>query len=134
MKIYVALAFGILMSTNIKVNGQISWVNNGLKYDIGYVGINYINDTIIVPSKYIILIDLKDEQKSELNSLTVKDWIELLNDEKTDFMANLMLYSIFEKDAIYFLDLSVEQWKEFFKREDIDYWSQYLIANKVFVD
>jgi hypothetical protein len=59
----------------------------------------------------------------------------LLKDENTDWQANLILYSLAERDAVQFygvwiLDDKIEFWRSTGKEKDIEFWKEYLKTHK----
>jgi len=66
-------------------------------------------------------------KKEKFKRIPLKTWLQLLEDENTDWAANLILYDIYERDAA-LLARRVDQnrWREYMKYEDIDYWKEEL--------
>ena len=51
----------------------------------------------------------------------------MLNDKKTDFAANLLLYQLYEREAIVLLHYNnAPEWRQAMKENDLHYWQQTL--------
>ena len=56
-----------------------------------------------------------------------KEWLSLLNDETTDYAANILLYYIYNREAIALLyNRSIKDWRDGMKEDDILYWDKTL--------
>ena len=89
-------------------------------------------DTTVAPFIHypglFVNVELTNEQYEIVRKFDKRTWLNLLNSPDSDFAANLILYSIYDKDIIisYWEDNLCEVWKKYDKDEDLDYWEQYL--------
>jgi hypothetical protein len=102
--------------------------NNSIRFEILRQGLEMIDTNTITPTKYFIKVDLTKKQRRLLKSFSREDWIRLLNDSKSDWAANLVLYDTYEKDAILFNTVlkTRNEWEISAKEKDINYWSGFL--------
>jgi hypothetical protein len=76
---------------------------------------------------YRVIVKLKSSEIKTLKKLNKKTWMKLLQNKNSDFAANLLLYKIYSKDALLLSkNESIDEWREFLKKEDIDYWASNL--------
>ncbi len=65
-----------------------------------------------------------DPQIHGLRSMYSDNWLSLLNNEKTDWAANIVLYYLYQRDAF---ELSKyenpNKWRKFMKQRDVKYWN-----------
>jgi hypothetical protein len=62
-----------------------------------------------------------------LKSLPASEWLCLLSNQKTDWAANLLLYQLYEKDAILYKKIRKrEDWIKSMRIRDIEYWKSFL--------
>jgi len=111
---------------NIKVENDLTFINNQkLKYAIALIAC----DTC-APIRDIglrVIVPLSKEEEETIKKITPNTWIELLNDNKTDWAANLILYSLYDKDAfILSKNDDKETWDKYLKKEDLDFWNKEL--------
>ena len=76
-----------------------------------------------ISNKYDIPIDFLEK---ELNDISKDKWLYLLQNEKTDYAANLLLYNLYQKGAILFYNQDKFYWRSCCKSDDINYWKQFL--------
>ncbi len=77
---------------------------------------------------YRIVVNLSEEKLEEIQNITPTEWLELLNNEKTDWAANLVLYYLNDKDALILSrHIDCAKWKKTLKKDDIDYWNKKVI-------
>ncbi len=56
-----------------------------------------------------------------------REWLSLLNDETTDYAANILLHYIYNREAIALLyNRSIKDWRDGMKEDDILYWDKTL--------
>ena len=66
-------------------------------------------------------------EKQYLKSLKYGEWIRLLQNNQSDWAANLILYCLFEREAAIFNNgFKREDWVKTMKNEDIVYWKKFL--------
>jgi len=87
-------------------------------------------DTTTAPfsSNYRVSVEnITETDIEKFKKIPMETWLQLLEDENTDWAANLILYDIYERDAA-LLARHVDQnrWREYMKYEDIDYWKDML--------
>ncbi len=70
-------------------------------------------------------VNITEKQKFLLKRVTYNQWLSLLNDDKTDWAANILLYYMYNKDAISLAD-DKKTWLLYFKNKDIEYWRRFL--------
>lgn len=76
---------------------------------------------------YRVRVKLTPKQDSIIVRMKRKEWLSLLNDETTDYAANILLYYIYNRDAIVLLyNRSIREWRAAMKEDDISYWEQKL--------
>ena len=83
-------------------------------------------------SNLVIETNIKDAALwRRIKVLAAEQWLCLLNNPKSDWAANLILYQLYEKDAILFSKIKKrEDWIGFRKDEDIEYWKTFLTMAK----
>jgi hypothetical protein len=105
---------------------DISFINNEkIKYSIVLKSC----DTCVPISNigYRVLVELNEKEDLIVKKLKKESWVSLLNDDKSDWAANLLLYYLHDKNAIIFRRKeAVEMWHSYFKKEDLDYWHKTL--------
>jgi len=111
-----------------EMDTSLSFIDNrSIKYDFGRV----LCDTTFPFTSYpnwSTSVFLTDEQNEIVRKLDKQTWLNLLNSPHSDFAANLILYSIYNKDAFLFVFEKnlCESWKKYNKEEDLDYWKKHL--------
>lgn len=73
-----------------------------------------------------VVIDLLEEEKDRVNKINRECWLKLLNNKKSDYAANLILYSMYEEDASLLSISNESDWRSILKNRDIEYWSRKL--------
>ncbi len=101
--------------------------NEDLKFTIWYISPVFNDSEIIVEPNIVIHVSLPQSIKRQLVNISRKEWISLLENKKSDWAANLILYEIYEKNALLFEYVKKrENWVGVHQREDIEYWKQKL--------
>ena len=102
------------------ITNELSFINNRrINFSIKKVAC----DTCfpIFDIGYRVRVKLTPKQDSR------RAWLSLLNDETTDYAANILLYYIYNRDAIVLLyNRSIREWRAAMKEDDILYWEQKL--------
>lgn len=76
---------------------------------------------------YRVRISLSAKEDSIIKHISKRQWLSMLNDKKTDFAANLLLYQLYEREAIMFLQIKdASDWRLAMKENDLHYWQQTL--------
>jgi hypothetical protein len=101
--------------------------NEKVKYEIILVTPRTIGNDAI-PSRYLIQVDLADATKKHYKTVRKEQWIRWLKDDTSDWATNLLLYSLYERDAIAFQVYIRDRktWLGKLKTEDIEYWGSFL--------
>ncbi len=90
------------------------------------VGTDSEGHWLVIPTWYSVAIELTDHQLDLLRSWRYEDWMLHLEDEKTDFITNLLLYSRCGRDAWLLKDTNRDAWRRHHKEEEIAYWQMFL--------
>ena len=105
---------------------ELSFINNrNLNFSIKRV----VSDSCfpIIDIGYRIRVKLTPKQDSLLRKLKKRQWINMLNNNTTDYAANILLYYIHNRDATVLLyNRSLKDWRDGMKNEDILYWNETL--------
>lgn len=99
--------------------------NDKIKYSIVIMSC----DTCIPISNigYRVIINTSKEEEEIVKKLGYQDWMYLLNNEHSDWAANIILYNIFDKDAILLTRVnSRKKWIKYMKKDDLEFWKQRL--------
>ena len=103
--------------------------NNKIKYEIVLVAC----DTC-VPIRnigYRINLVMTARQKAIIEKINDETWLKLLENPSKDFAANIILYSLYKKDAIIFFEYKdVYDWKRARKQKDARYWKKLFMRQK----
>jgi hypothetical protein len=76
---------------------------------------------------YRVILSLNNNQKDIIKKIEKRTWIKLLHDNDKDFAANLILYSINNRDAFLLTTInSEEEWRKYLKEKDLEYWIKNL--------
>ena len=76
---------------------------------------------------YRVRISLSAKEDSIIKHISKRQWLSMLNDKKTDFAANLLLYQLYEREAIMFLQIKdASDWRLSLKDDDLYYWRRTL--------
>lgn len=133
MKNYFLIAFLSLLvfgchSQITKPNGNkntvdLSFINNEkIKYSIGLR--SCVTCVPIRNIGYRVSIQLSEEEEVKVKNITSETWKVLLNNRHSDWASNLILYSLYDKNAILLSrNDDRELWSKYFKKEDLDFWN-----------
>jgi len=108
---------------------KIGWINND---SIGYhTVLEDHRDSVEGRYCFILVVNFTSfEQVKFFKSIPSKQWLELLNNEETNWAANLCLYCLYRRDcASYVVNniRSAKKWHETMQeKDDMDYWSRLL--------
>ena len=81
----------------------------------------------IIDIGYRIRVKLTPKQDSLIRKLEKRQWINMLNNNTTDYAVNILLYYIHNRDATVLLyNRSLKDWRDGMKNEDILYWNETL--------
>ena len=66
-----------------------------------------------------------------IERITSEDWLKALEDPKTDWAANLLLYERFNRLGMILLQCALQQWKQYVKEDDLAYWRKKLNTTEI---
>ena len=74
---------------------------------------------------YRVKVQLSKKEEETVRKITFDTWKELLNNHNSDWAANLILYSIYDKDA-FLLSKNDKRdlWVKYLKKEDFLFWDK----------
>jgi hypothetical protein len=114
-----------------KVNSEIKDCG---KYDLTFINNKTIDYSIVMMScdtcvpirniGYRVVINLKEKDMRIVGKLNRSCWIALLQNDKSDWAANLILYSLKNEDALLLSQSDVDDWKKNLKKNDLIYWAK----------
>ena len=113
------------LNTEIKDCGKddITFINNKT---IDYSIVMMSCDTC-VPIRnigYRVVVNLKEKDMKIIEKLNRNCWIALLQNDKSDWAANLILYSLKNEDALLLSQSDVDDWKKNLKKNDLIHWEK----------
>lgn len=112
-----------------KTTMDLTFINNKkIKYYIGLVACDTCAPIINIG--YRVVVELSEKEQEIIKKINSKTWLKLLNNDSTDYAANLILYDIYDKDAL-ILSMydSKELWNKYLKKDDLEHWSNLLKNN-----
>lgn len=109
-----------------KAHACVPFINNRtIKYNILLVACDTCAP--IHDIGYRVIISLSAKEDSIIKHISKGQWLSMLNDKKTDFAANLLLYRLYEREAIVLLHYNnAPEWRQAMKENDLHYWQQTL--------
>lgn len=137
MKILTSVMALMLSIISCNVQSKKHPKKEGTEMDLSFIDNKKLNYSIVlmacdtcVPIRnigYRVVVNLTKKEKETINKFDKATWLNLLNDSNKDFATNLILYSIYSKDA-YILSKNDEQgqWKKYRKDEDLKFWTTEL--------
>lgn len=99
--------------------------NNKIKYSIVLTSC----DTCIPITNigYRVKVQLTKKEEIFVRKISSSTWDTLLNNINSDWAANLILYHIYDKDALLLSrNNNKELWTKYLKNDDISFWRQKL--------
>lgn len=75
---------------------------------------------------YVIRIEKSPAMQTLINQMSAEEWIHALENPKTDWAANLLLYELFRKDALVYIHAEKERWPIITKEVEVQFWRQKL--------
>jgi len=98
--------------------------NDGIKYEIAIVSRSILHNR---PSMNYIIIDMPKKTKKFFLRQNFEYWKAKLTDTTSDWAANLVLYFIYERDAmnIKHLKNDINLWRST-KENQISFWKEFL--------
>ena len=109
-----------------KTPAYVPFINNRtIKYNILLVACDTCAP--IHDIGYRVRISLSAKEDSIIKHISKRQWLSMLTDKKTDFAANLLLYQLYEREAIMFLQIKdASDWRLAMKDDDLYYWRRTL--------
>ena len=109
-----------------KTPAYVPFINNRtIKYNILLVACDTCAP--IHDIGYRVRISLSAKEDSIIKHISKRQWLSMLNDKKTDFAANLLIYQLYEREAIMFLQIKdASDWRLAMKDDDLYYWRRTL--------
>lgn len=105
--------------------------NENLRFTIWNISPVFNDSEIIVEPNIVVHVSIPDSIKRRFKNISVNEWINLLENIESDWAANLILYEIYEKNALVFEFVKKrEDWVRMYRKEDIEYWKQKLKGNR----
>lgn len=129
--VYSVLISFVFAFSSFGQNPKIEWLNDSIDYDIFVMSSKLLNDSTFIPRKYIVQLDLNEDQIIELKELSNSDWLFLINDENSRWATNLVLYMILKKDAKILRLYTPTNWKEMRINKDLEFWEHWLNTEPV---
>lgn len=134
MKVYLAL---ILSSFFCFVNIGFSQESTEKEVDLSFINNNKLKYSIVIMSctncapirniGYRVVVELDEKEQKILKGIKIDTWKSLLQNDSTDWAANLILYSIYNKDAVALsMNDSIDLWKKDLKKDDLAFWRKQL--------
>lgn len=110
---------------NICFSEKVLSVNNdSIKYLIGLAACEKCAPIHSVGFRVSVV--LSEAEFSAAKKINRTCWLLLLENEKTDWAANLILYDLKDKEAIPLLHKDITSWRKYTKQEDVEYWKKTL--------
>lgn len=124
----------ILTFTFFGCNAQAKKKANNKKMDLSFIQNGKIKHSVVMMScdtcvpitniGYRVVVSLSNKQSETIKKVSNEEWYKLLNSEKSDYLANLILYELYNKSAIRLLQIdNIEKWRKVMKKEDLEYWN-----------
>ena len=130
IKRIVCVAISLFLSSSFLIaqKSKVLIDNKNAKYIIKRKGLEIDSTGKVMPTTYLVCMDINKKLQKRVASKTYSNWVELLTDEKTDWATNLILYCVFKKDAFLFssAETNREEWVRASKEEDVKYWKNFL--------
>ena len=130
--LFIATSVTLRARINNQGTNTLSFItNNKIKYEIVLVAC----DTC-VPIRnigYRINLVMTARQKAIIEKINDETWLKLLENPSKDFAANIILYSLYKKDAIIFFEYKdIYDWKRARKQNDVKCWKKlFMSKNKL---
>lgn len=113
-------------STPVQRQADVRFIDNRtLKYKIMKVACDTCAP--IRDIGYRVRISLSAREDSLIRHISKGQWLSMLSSNQTDFAANLLLYRLYERDALVLLYVkNASDWRLSMKADDLHYWQQTL--------
>jgi hypothetical protein len=128
------ILIAIFAFTFLGCNAQVKKKVNNKKMDLSFIQNGKIKHSIVMMScdtcvpitniGYRVVVSLSAKQLQVIKKINGEEWYQLLNSDKSDYLANLILYELYSKSAIRLLQIdNIEKWRKVMKKEDLEYWN-----------
>lgn len=109
--------------------------NDSIGFKLALTTYNPVEDTAYIPMKYHILIENQPKQiiLDHYAQMDTSMIFSLLNNPDYDWATNLILYNIYDIDAIFFSAFDImtrENWLGYFQNRDISMWKEFFQLNE----
>lgn len=109
--------------------------NDSIWFKLALTTYNPVEDTVYTPMKYHILIENQPKQiiLDHYAQMDTSMIFSLLNNPDYDWATNLILYNIYDIDAIFFSAFDImtrENWLGYFQNRDISMWKEFFQLNE----
>lgn len=136
MKNYLFILI-LLVHCKCTSQGQSKNENHKVKLSLGFINNKTIKQSIVMRScdtcfpisnigfRFTVL--LTEDEERIIRKLEKKQWIKLLENDSSDWAANIILYYLYDKDAALFISRDNRSlWLLGLKNKDIEYWKKHL--------
>ncbi|MGZ3923981.1 MAG: hypothetical protein ACXVBJ_09440 [Flavisolibacter sp.] len=105
--------------------------NDSIKYNIVISNNRLLKKQTYTGPRYFVLIEMPKKLKKYFLSKDTEFWMKSLTDTTSDWAANLILYYIYEKDALImtFIGRGLIKWSAI-RTEEIEAWREFLTRRK----
>lgn len=129
--------FGTMISASVEAQVRLNKVlknlhNEDAQYmDARFGALRFIDSNKVeVPEDRILVrsMDVNKLLKSAKRETVIRRLVGLLSDTTRDWYANLLLYDITHRDAIYYFGTpeTRDSWVKSIRNKDIQYWNEYV--------
>lgn len=125
VSIICALPFKYAKGQNTDVNKYVR--NDAIRFDVINTAPDFENG--IYYSGYVLVLNgLDSVGKSLVRDIKKDQWLSLLQNDQSDWAANIILYSLYKKRAaIFWTAVKTRQdWIEKSRKDDLAYWQSFL--------
>jgi hypothetical protein len=126
--VFIVACMLYVKQTSGQINEVNKFINNdSIKFDLVMTMPDFENG--IYHSDYALIVNSLDSaERVIVQSLNKNQWVQLLKNSKSDWAANIILYSMYKKSAGIFRAAvkTRDSWIENSRQADIDYWQSFL--------
>ncbi len=127
--------FLLFLQNNMPAIAQTPIIRNDtIRFDMSFTSYSVL-DSVYSPMKYHILIENQPKQilLDHYAQMDTSMIFSLLNDPNYDWATNLILYNLYDINALFFAAFDImtrEDWLGYFKDEDIAMWHDFFRHKK----
>ena len=121
----------------LDVRAQVNNKSNDNKVDLSFIQNGKIKHSFVmlscdtcVPITNVgikVRVELSNEDDLLLKKISNEEWLKLINNDSSDFVAIVILYQIYNKNAIGLLFIDdIDKWRKYLKKEEVEYWNDEL--------